>query len=101
MRAVLRSRTVIAARNEINKSLIAQILKLLTYRRLDVLVTGIGADEIGKRTIVRKGRNLRIAAVRAIDPGAYPSFRPSAGILRAVWRLGFFEAEFHADLLYR
>ena len=62
----------------------------------ELLIAG-GAEEIRKGAVVRKGRNLRVAAMRAIGPSAYPSFRPSARALRAagVGRLGFFEAEFH------
>jgi len=55
------------------------------------------AEEIGERAVVRERRNLRVAAVGAIGPGAYPGFGPCASILRAagIGGLGFFEAEFH------
>jgi hypothetical protein len=46
MRTVLRSQTIIAARNEINKSLIAQILKLLSYLGPDALATGIAVTQM-------------------------------------------------------
>jgi len=60
-----------------------------------------GAEEIGKGAVVGERRHLRVATVRAISPGAYPSFRPCAGTLRAagIGRLGFFEAEFHGDAM--
>src|SRR4051794_39315000 len=48
--SLLRSQTIITTRNEIDKSAIAQILKLLTYLWLDVLVAGI---EIAKMTLER------------------------------------------------
>jgi hypothetical protein len=49
-----------------------------------------GTEEIRQWTVVREGRNLRIAAVRAIGPCADPGFRPSASALRAagVGRIG-------------
>ena len=55
------------------------------------------AEEIRQRAVVREGGNLRVAAMRAIGPCAYPGFRPSARALRAagVERLGFFETQFH------
>jgi hypothetical protein len=68
---------------------------------LDLVAALIGrimiSEEIRKRAIVRESRYLRVAAMRAVHPCAYPGFRPRASILRAagVGRLGFVEAEFH------
>jgi hypothetical protein len=44
--SLLGSQTVITTRHEINKSAVAQILKLLTYLRLDVQVAGIEIAEM-------------------------------------------------------
>lgn len=62
----------------------------------ELLAAG-AAEEIRKRAVIRERRNPRIAAMRAIGPGAHPRFRPRARALRAagVGGLGFFEAEFH------
>jgi hypothetical protein len=40
-----------------------------------------GAEEIRERTVVRKGCDLRVAAVRATGPSADPGFCPRAGVL--------------------
>ena len=52
---------------------------LLTLK-FELLIAG-GAEEICERAVVREGRNLRVATVRAIRPGAYPGFGPCAGAL--------------------
>src|ERR1700737_3795401 len=44
--SLLRSQTIISPRDEINKSAIAQILKLLSIFGFDVLVTGIEITEM-------------------------------------------------------
>jgi hypothetical protein len=68
---------------------------LLTLE-FELLIAG-RAEEIREWTVVREGRNLRVAAVRAICPCTDPCFRPCPSALRAagIGRLGFFEAEFH------
>jgi hypothetical protein len=50
MRDLLRSQAIVATRDEINKSTIAQILKLLTYLWFDVLIAGI---EVAKMALER------------------------------------------------
>jgi hypothetical protein len=44
--SLLGSQAIITTRHEINKSAVAQILKLLTYLGLDVLVAGIEFTEM-------------------------------------------------------
>ncbi len=57
----LRSQTIIAARHEINKSAIAQILKLLTYLGFDVLVAGIEFAEMPFESVDLVERKLALA----------------------------------------
>jgi hypothetical protein len=62
----------------------------------ELLIAG-SAEEICKRAIVGEGRNLRVATVGAIGPGADPRLSPGAGALRTagVGGLRFFKAELH------
>ena len=46
MRASSRSQAIITTRDEIDKSPVAQILKLLTYLGFDILITGIELAEM-------------------------------------------------------
>jgi len=61
MRTVLTSQTVIAARDEINKSAVAQVLKLLTNFGFDVLVTGIEITEMPLESIDLVEREVAFA----------------------------------------
>src|SRR5713226_3684819 len=49
--SLLRSQTVISTRDKINKSAVAQILKLLTYLGFDVLVAGIEITEMPLKSV--------------------------------------------------
>ena len=57
----LRSQTIIAARHEINKPAVAQILKLLPYLRLDVLVAGIEIAEMPLESVDLVEREIAFA----------------------------------------
>src|ERR1700687_1390100 len=48
------------------------------------LLIARGTEEICERTVVGEGRNLHVAAMRAVCPCAYPSLRPCSGALRSV-----------------
>src|SRR5882672_2546473 len=61
MRGLLRSQTIISAREEVEKSAISQILKLLTYLRFDVLVARIQVAQVSLETIDLFKRELALA----------------------------------------
>src|SRR5688572_15450280 len=48
---LLRAQTIVASRDELYKSSITQILKLLPYLRLDVLIAGIELTELPLESI--------------------------------------------------
>ena len=48
---LLGSQSIVSARNEIDKSAIAQILKLLAYLGFDVLITGIEITQLPLESI--------------------------------------------------
>src|SRR5258708_37021523 len=76
MRASSRSQTIISSRNEINKSAVAQILKLLPYLRFDVLVAGIEITEMPLESVDLVERKLVLAErLDTVHDGEQPAAR--------------------------
>src|SRR5437868_2772432 len=74
--SLLGSQTIISARDEINKSAITQILKLLTYLRLDVLVAGIEIAEMPLESVDLVKREVSLAErFHALDDIEQPAPR--------------------------